>query len=74
MQQQINIQLQVPLKEIHELVRLKLSLQQILNGYQGASPGDLDVPSASLQTENSDLVARDGQIDLAPIPFGDAVP
>lgn len=74
MQQQINIQPQLALKQVHELVRLKLRLQQVLDGHQRASSGHLDVAPAAFQRKDADLVARDGDVDLAPVALGNTRP
>lgn len=74
MQQQIHIQPQPPLEKRHELVRLKLRLQQVLDRHQRARARHLDVRAAALEREDADLVARDGQVDLAPVALGDPLP
>lgn len=55
-------------------MRLKLRLQQVLDGHQGAGTRHLDVAATTLETENADLVARDGDVDLAPVALGDTRP
>ena len=74
MQQQVDIQPQIPLKETHKLVRLKLRLQKVLDGHERAGAGHLDVAATALDAEHADLVARDGQVDLVPVALGDALP
>lgn len=74
MQQQIDIQPQLPLKQVHELMRLKLRLQEVLDGHQRAGARHLDVAATALETEDADLVARDGDVDLAPVALGNARP
>lgn len=73
-QQQVDVELEVALKHIHKLVRLELSLQDVLNRDQRTGAGDLDVSAAALEVEHSDLVTADGQIDDAPIALGHSLP
>jgi len=69
MQQQIDVESQVALEKCHKLVCLELGLQEVLDRHKSTGARDLDVAAATLEGENADLVARDGQIDLSPIAF-----
>ena len=74
MQQQVDIEPHVPLKQRHKLMSLELSLEQVLNGHQRTSTRNLDMTPASLEGKDADLVARDGEVDLAPFTLGNARP
>jgi hypothetical protein len=63
-QQQVDVELEVALKEVHELVRLELGLQEVLDGDKGAGAGHLDVAAGALDGEDADLVAADGDVNL----------
>lgn len=53
---------------------LELGLEEVLDGDEGAGARHLDVAPAALELEDTDLVARDGQVDVAPVAVGDALP
>lgn len=61
--------LKLPSKNIHELMRLELRLQKILDRYEGTRARDLDMAAAALDVEYAYLVTRDGEVDIAPIAF-----
>lgn len=74
MQQQVDVQFEVSLEEVHKLVRLELGLKQVFDGDLTARPGYLDMAARALDREHADLVARDGEIDLVQVPVDDPRP
>lgn len=64
MQQEIDVEFEVALKEVHKLMRLKLRLQQIFDIDDSAGAGHLNVPTGALNDKHTDLVAGNGHVDL----------
>lgn len=71
-QEQVHVELEVALEEVHELVGLELRLEEVLDGDEGAGAGHLDVSAGALDGEDTDFVAADGDVDL--VVVGDAGP
>jgi hypothetical protein len=67
MQEKVDVKPQIALEEGHELMSLKLRLQEILDRHKSACARNLNVAAAALEGEDADLVARDSEVNLAPI-------
>lgn len=66
MQEQVNVQPQATLEQIHELMVIELSLQQIIHRYLCTRSRNDNGASRALEFEYADFVTRDGQVDLIP--------
>ena len=67
MQEQIHIDLQSPTEELQKLHSVVLRLQQIIQRHLGASSRHRNAAIAALDAENTDLVARERDIELRPL-------
>ena len=74
MQEQINIHLQRTRKEFQKLRAVILRLEQIIQRHLGAGPGHGNAAVAALDAENTDLVARQREIELSPLALVVALP
>lgn len=76
MQEEVHIHpdLAAPAEELQELRVVELRLQQVVQRHAGARAGDGDRPVAALELEDADLVARDGEVDVRPLPLRVALP
>lgn len=74
MQEKVDIQPQLPLKNIHIRARGKLCFQYRFQGDLGAGPRDLYAAHAALDGKHANLVAGQSDVDLVPLPIRVALP
>lgn len=74
MQEQINVQLQRALKQIHELVIIELRSEAILKRHLSRCTRYLNATQATFDEEYSDFITGDCDIDLIVLPFGVTLP
>lgn len=74
MKKQVDVQSYATLKQIHVLMVSELSSQQGIHWNLGTGTWDLDASFAAFNEEDSDLIARDGKVDLVPFSVAVAFP
>ena len=74
MQKQIDIDPQLPLKEVHELRVVELRLQQIVQWDLRVRARDHHVAGRAIDGEHADLVRRKRQVHAIPLALAVAAP
>lgn len=70
MQEKIDVQPHITLKQVHILVIGELSCEQRVHWDLGTGARNLDASSTSLNEENANFVARYRKVDLVPVSIG----